>query len=503
MKTENIFLVLMMIFLSFSCTDFDDLNSNPDTINKGQADMLATGILKHFNPGYAMKTHLAQKQIVWTEGGECHEQYNKWGRTGFGMYTILKDAQKMEEAALINDPDNKSYVALNHFVRAYHFYYLSMWVGDIPYTDALKGESEGLFDIKYDTQKDVMLNVLAELEKADLLFSEANNFSGDFIYGGDVAKWRKLVNSFELKVLMSLSKKVDDKDLNIKDRFNSIVANKPIFTSNDDNFQLIYQDKEGLKYPFHRHSHVQYPHLSALLVNKLKTLKDNRLFYFAEPASKMIADGELDSSFDAYLGASVVETNANIALYAANGIVSHINDRYASPTNPEGEPGVLFDYAQLEFILAEACLKNWINQTAATHYENGIKASMNFYKTFVDDQWVHGMPITEQYVNDYLAQNDVVLSANQEEAIQQIIWQKYLSSFLLKNWDVYIDYRRTKYPEFPIDENTNMNSQKDRIPVRWMYPESEFRYNKKNVEEAVDRQYGGNDEPNEIMWVLK
>ncbi len=493
----------MIFILSSSCTDFDELNSNPDTINKGQANMLATGVLLNFRIGYNMKTHLAHKQIVWTEGGEANEQYNKWGRTGFGIYSILKDAKKMQDAALENDPDNKSYTALNYFVRAYNFYYKSMELGDIPLTDALKGESESLFDITYNTQKEVMLNVLDELEKADQLFAEASNFKGDFIYNGDVTKWRKLVNSFELKVLMSLSKKSSDTDLNIASRFNSIVSNKPIFASNDDNFQLIYEDKEGLKYPFHKHSHAQYPHMSALVVNKMKTLNDKRLFYFANPAAQMISDGELESSFDAYLGASVVATNSDIALSAKDGLVSHINDRYSDPSNPVGEPGVIFDYSQLEFILAEGCVKGWINESASTHYENGIIASMDFYKTFVEEKWAHGNPITEQSITDYLAQSSVVLSTNETDALGQIIWQKYLSSFLLKKWDVYYDYRRTLYPEFPIDPSTNMNSLKDRIPVRWMYPQSEFDYNKENVEAAVNRQYGGNDEPNEVMWILQ
>ena len=36
-----------------------------------------------------------------------------------------------------------------------------------------------------------------------------------------------------------------------------------------------------------------------------------------------------------------------------------------------------------------------------------------------------------------------------------------------------------------------------------MYPANEYSYNKENVEEAVKRQYDGNDEVNQLMWILK
>ena len=68
----------------------------------------------------------------------------------------------------------------------------------------------------------------------------------------------------------------------------------------------------------------------------------------------------------------------------------------------------------------------------------------------------------------------------------------------------YYDYRRTGFPDFPINPETNMNfKEPDKIPVRWLYPEVEYSYNKENVQNALDSQYGGLDEVNEVMWMLK
>lgn len=63
-------------------------------------------------------------------------------------------------------------------------------MGDIPYEEALQGET-GLVKPKYNTQKEVMQFVLADLDKAYELFSQANDFTGDEMLGGNVEKWKK------------------------------------------------------------------------------------------------------------------------------------------------------------------------------------------------------------------------------------------------------------------------------------------------------------------------
>ena len=70
-------------------------------------------------------------------------------------------------------------------------------------------------------------------------------------------------------------------------------------------------------------------------------------------------------------------------------------------------------------------------------------------------------------------------------------------------FDAYYEYRRTGYPELPINPKTNRNTVKDKIPVRWMYSTWEYDFNRESVEEAVARQYGGLDDNNKLMWILQ
>lgn len=133
---------------------------------------------------------------------------------------------------------------------------MTMQMGDIPMNDALKGKSESNFTPKYDSQKDVFMNCLSLLEEANSILGDAvtrkvSVGSGDLIYGGDVAGWQKAVNALRLRILINLSKKVDDTDLKIKEQFAEILNNPskyPLFTSNDDNMTFKWYDIEGNRY---------------------------------------------------------------------------------------------------------------------------------------------------------------------------------------------------------------------------------------------------------------
>ncbi len=41
---------------------------------------------------------------------------------------------------------------------------------------------------------------------------------------GDLNKWRKLINTFKLRVLINLSKRVDEADLKVKEQFAAILS---------------------------------------------------------------------------------------------------------------------------------------------------------------------------------------------------------------------------------------------------------------------------------------
>jgi hypothetical protein len=41
------------------------------------------------------------------------------------------------------------------------------------------------------------------------------------------------------------------------------------------------------------------------------------------------------------------------------------------------------------------------------------------------------------------------------------------------------------------------------IPLRWQYPADELNYNSSNCQAAITSQYGGTDDVNAKMWLIK
>ena len=102
----------------------------------------------------------ATKKVIQADG-ESADQYYKWTRGSFGYYDNLRNVQKMgEEAERVNAP---VYTALTKFFRAYYFYELTLRFGDIPYSQALKGEKEEIYTPEYDAQEDVFAGILLSL----------------------------------------------------------------------------------------------------------------------------------------------------------------------------------------------------------------------------------------------------------------------------------------------------------------------------------------------------
>ncbi len=502
-------IAVFSVLLLNSCSDFDELNSNPNAATKVTAQMLATRLILNITETDISSTKgflqpfLLGKTIVYTEFDENY-QYNFLGRGSLDGLTILTNVEKMIESSP-EGPIKNSYTALGKFMRAYKFYNTTIRMGDIPYSEALNGQ-QGVIAPKYDSQKNVFIGILKELEEADALFAQGSTFNGDPIYNGDVNKWRKMVNSFELQVLMSLSKKVNESDLRIKERFNEIVTSKPIFTSNSDNFQLVYSDVAGQRYPWYKlgNSFIIYPVSSSVLLDELKDLNDNRLFYYANPSPIQVAAGKSQSSFDAYIGVDPAMIYSDITRIFAGGDFSPINSRYSEL--PNAEPVFLLSYGMLKFILAEAAVRGWISETSADgHYTDGVKASMQFTAGYTPDNAMfhHNNKITEDYITSYVSSAKVKLNGTAENKIKQIITQRFISTFLQAPFDAFFENRRTGYPTFRINPQSNSNVPSDRLPVRWMYPNNELNYNTDNVNSAISSQFGGSDDHNQLMWMLK
>ena len=248
--TKMAFIALLMVIVSQAC-DFGKYQDDPNKPSQGSpALLLPTLIANTFNNGNATTWCFTGQLLFYTERVES-DQYWGWTTTGLGGYGTIRQAVLMEEEA--EKTEQPAYVALANLLKQLQFYYMTRDVGSIPYVEAMKAK-EQLFKPKYDDQKTIFKNILKELESVNLILSNNKSVSidGDILYNGDILKWQKLTNSYRLKILMELSIKEDDSDMNIKQEFNNVFSDPgkyPVFTSNTDMPRFKYYDQDGNRYP--------------------------------------------------------------------------------------------------------------------------------------------------------------------------------------------------------------------------------------------------------------
>jgi hypothetical protein len=185
------------------------------------------------DPFFDMATAM-QYNVGFDDHCEYSQSY-QWVTTDMDEYLQIRDAEAMISAA----QGNNGYIGIGKLFEAIRFYYLTNKFGDVPCSQADQLVN-GVGKPVYDPQKSVYRTILADLDTANNLLSSANGatISGDFIYNGNLTQWQKFVNSFRLRVILSLSNKTGDPDLQPITLFANVMNNPtqyPLFASNADN----------------------------------------------------------------------------------------------------------------------------------------------------------------------------------------------------------------------------------------------------------------------------
>jgi hypothetical protein len=160
-------------------------------------------------------------------------------------------------------------------------------------------------------------------------------------------------------------------------------------------------------------------------------------------------------------------------------------------------PAYFMDYAEVNFILAEAALKGLIpggEGKAETYYQAGVTASM--------EKWGGMGQFSASPVTIIQADIDAYLKSplaswnNHSDKTELIADQKYLALFFV-GMEAYHEYRRTGYPVLTIGAGT-LNDHV--LPTRFAYPTVTMATNDAHAEEALQRMGGANDMKTPVWW---
>ncbi|MRG47309.1 SusD/RagB family nutrient-binding outer membrane lipoprotein [Chitinophaga sp. SYP-B3965] len=502
MKSTIILLACVLMNI-IACKNIDELQKDPNAITNPHPQLILTGLLLDMRSSPWGGDQQNNQYMVINEAYYGNQSY-AWGAGSTAGYNQLRNVVRLEAEAEKKGEEGKPYLALAKFFKAYFFTEMTVMLGELPLGEALKGPTEGIFQPKFDTQEAIYKQCLLWLEEANAditpLAEKKATVGGDFYFKGNMKNWQLLINSYRLRLLISLSKRaIDAPNLKVREQFAEIVNNPakyPLILENTDNFKLVYNSaSRDNNYPLWPADGVVVKrdlrnHIGDTYLSILSATKDPRIFVVATPtdSAKNSGDPGYAARFTSFRGGKTGELQTTLKDQAVNGKLSNINFDYWV-SSPSGVPYIMFGAAETSFTIAEAINRGWVAGDAAAYYKKGITLSMKTYSISDNDiaQYFLADP-TNNYAGDNV------------NGLNQILKQKYVAFFQNSGREAYYNYRRTGVPAFHIGPANENNNQ---IPVRWAYPTSEYTTNEVNLKASLQQQYNGSDTRNDVMWLVK
>lgn len=467
MKKFSIIQILVLACLILTgCTDnFDEINSNPNAPEVVSANLLSSTVTSEITrtltqEGYSDGNSITQLMAKNNFSGFAQFDWGDQGMWNF-FYGILPEIDDILEISRAEGTQNSTYEGIALTLRALVFANLTDLYGNVPYSKALSGQSEGIFTPAYDSQEMVYQGVLQDLADADAAFSQNQAISGstgDVIYNGNPSKWRKLANSLRLRYLLRISKQVD-----VSAEMQAVVSAGNYISSNADNAVLTYSGTTNTD---------SWPESTGRIGGfDEKSLATTALEYF-----NTFNDPRLDIWFDRnsdgnWVGIPIGLNQDNARVYDDTYSPSRldVNLFYYSSTAAEA---YIIKNSEVQFILAEAAERGMISGDAETYYNAGVRASLSYWG------------VSDADIDAYLNQSSV----KYDGSLALLLTQKTIALWNV-DYQGWMNYRRTGLPALePGPDSLNG----DLYPVRFLYPSSEQTLNTENYKAAVEAMGGDN-----------
>jgi hypothetical protein len=512
MKTiKHYILIGIALLLSGGCdNDFVEVNTNPYAVTSVDPALLLAG---------AQRTHLGTWAAEHTIVQQFVTPYNTGANLGFNFNADVdgNSSPKWNDSypatvrnmiqALEILGTSTSRVNLRSMLRIWKaqvFMGLVDNYGDVPYFEAGKAVSSGVFFPVYDDDEAIYDDLYKEITEALAAFNTGADFvSADLFYGTNaqpltrtstaadqVAKWKKLGNSLLLRLGMRYSK------------FNStkaatIVAEAfagGVMTSNADNAYVKY---DGTLYTqaentnLRNFSHFNYA--AEPFVNQLKSTNDPRgkfmIATYDNPGALQndpSPDTDLANQFGVPIGITDGQLlNAPYRGANPNGGLNYSQWNIYAVAAPNA-PDFWVTYAQTSLLLAEAAHRGWVTGSAETYYENGITADMLAYSLYPATTPISGAEITA-----YLAEPGVAFNAT--DALKLINTQYWLVN-LRNGTEAFANFRRSGFPA--LSPNLYNNNLGGGFARRLSYPDAEGSANPNFPLDAM----GGDNLVARVFW---
>jgi hypothetical protein len=474
-------LVLAIVLIVSSCTkleDFGSTNVNPAATNTPITSALLTNVLtglgdlanNRVSALYCQYFSETQYPDVSCYAAQTVSPMATYSGSLYDLQNIIiNNTDETTKVVASLNGANENQIAIARILKAFIFQRLTDRWGDIPYSQALKGDP----NVAFDTQESIYKDLIKEMTEAVAQFTTGAPIKGDIAYNGDITKWKKLANSMRMIMALRLSKKYPGASDYAATQFKAALADPSgSIASNDDNFRLNYPGG-NFKNPFYnmydgRKDYGESATLTTLLAN---LSNDNRQSVFGATSAgaastKGVPYGRLRTFIDPWCG----ENTDYCYVFAP---------AYRDATSPI----FIIKAASVLLARAEAADRGWTTENTATLYTSGINASFA--------QWGLALPPASYFTN-----TNVALGAAGTN-LQQIATQEYVAYFPdgCSGWAT---WRRTNFPALTPAPDAS-NSPKV-IPRRVMYGSQDYTLAKAGVDAAAARLTGGDKMDSKVWW---
>lgn len=463
-----------LVFAVSSCdpAEFGDLNDNPNATTVPVTSALLTNAISGIGAPVANTTAGSYAQYFSETQYPGVSLYTAnivawdgvYAGTLYDLQNIIDNNTNPETAPLVAiNGSNNNQIAVARILKAFRYMYLTDQYGDLPYSNALKGDAQPV----YDTQEAIYNDLFKELKEAVAQFDGGVPAKGDVLFNGNITKWKKFANSLRLILALRVSDAKPDQG---KSEFTSaLAADGGVIESNSDNATLNYPGGAFKNPWFALYDGRSDWAISDVIVNIMKDLGDPRLKAFGVP----------NASNDV-VPVPYGVTREDVIAY------TNAHPDYSLVLNPAfrkaDSPLFLLTAAHVYFARAEAAQRGWTGENASAMYNAGIKASWEQWGVF-----------NEAAYEAYIANAKVSLASG--DPLAKIGTQRWLAFYPdgVQGWS---EWRRTGFPNLkPTPAALNSSKQ---IPRRYVYPSTEPNLNGANFQEAVSRI--GGDSPDTKLW---
>lgn len=329
---------------------------------------------------------------------------------------------------------------------------------DVPYSEALMGV-ENLSPV-YDDASTIYSSLGTTLDGAITTLSastDMGDFAGsDLIYAGSTSHWAMLANSLKLRMAMRMA--------NIAGSGSQAMAEAAasgVFTSNADHAYIMYQSST--------------PNTNPLWEDLVQS---GRTDFLASQTMADIMNNTNDPRRAIYF--RNLDANGDLMSTGQHGLDGAYAD-YSQPGNVLEDPthaGVLLSYAEVCFHLADAANRGWnVGGDAATHYANGVSASML--------QWGSDQATADAF----LLETDVAWDASMAD--ERIGTQKWVAMYD-QGLEAWCSWKMYDYPAMDTAAQAGTIT-----PTRYNYSVDEYSVNSINASEANN---GSDLTTDKVFW---